>query len=167
MINLYGSNKMIRIGHGYDAHRFGENRKLILGGVHIPFHLGMVAHSDGDVVIHAICDALLGAGALGDIGQHFSDKDPKFLNIDSRILLRHVGNLLKTNKFNINNIDATILAENPKLAPYILKMRENIADDLGLFINYISVKATTTEKLGFIGREEGIAVYAVTLIEST
>lgn len=155
---------MLRIGHGCDAHHFASGRKLILGGVTIAYDKGMEGHSDGDVVIHAVCDALLGAAALGDMGQHFPDTSDKFKSIDSRILLRHVFALLQEKKFSINNIDATILAQQPKLMSYIPQMRQNLADDLHLDISQVSVKATTTDKMGFIGRGEGIAVEAVVLL---
>lgn len=151
----------MRIGHGYDAHRFESGRRLVLGGVEIPFDKGLAAHSDGDVLIHAICDALLGAAALGDIGQHFPDSRAKFEGIDSRILLRHVIELLVQRDFRVVNIDATIVAERPKIAAYIPTMRENLAADLDLDVDAINIKGTTTEGMGFIGREEGIAAYAV------
>jgi len=151
-----------RIGHGYDVHRLDEERELILGGVKIPAPKGCVAHSDGDVLIHAICDALLGAANLGDIGKHFPDNDPRYRNISSSILLGKVCEKLKENNFKINNIDSTICLQEPKIAPFI----ENIKSNLGhlLETEAISVKATTTEKLGFIGRKEGISAYAVALI---
>ncbi|MBA2653842.1 MAG: 2-C-methyl-D-erythritol 2,4-cyclodiphosphate synthase [Gammaproteobacteria bacterium] len=155
---------MFRIGHGYDAHCFEEGRPLVLGGVRIPSSKGMKAHSDGDVILHAICDALLGAAALGDIGQHFPDTQKEYANIDSRILLRQVAALVTDNNYHINNVDVTVLAQTPKLAPYIAEMRRNIANELLLTFNDVNVKATTTEKMGFIGREEGIACYAVTLL---
>lgn len=157
---------MLRIGHGYDVHHLVSGRKLILGGVTIPHDKGIDAHSDGDVVIHAVCDALLGAAALGDIGQHFPDTSDKFKSIDSRILLRHVFTLLQEKKYSISNIDATILAQQPKLMSHIVNMRRNLAGDLHLDISQLSVKATTTDKLGFIGRGEGIAVEAVVLLET-
>jgi 2-C-methyl-D-erythritol 2,4-cyclodiphosphate synthase len=157
---------MLRIGHGCDAHQFASGRKLILGGVTIPYDKGMEGHSDGDVVIHAVCDALLGAAALGDMGQHFPDTSDKFKSIDSRILLRHVFALLQEKKFSINNIDTTILAQQPKLMSHIPQMRRNLAEDLHLDISQVSVKATTTDKMGFIGRGEGIAVEAVVLLEA-
>jgi 2-C-methyl-D-erythritol 2,4-cyclodiphosphate synthase len=155
----------MRIGHGYDAHAFAQGRPLILGGVTIPHDRGLAAHSDGDAVIHALCDALLGAAALGDIGKYFPDTDKKFKNIDSRILLRKVAELISQEGHKISNVDITVLAQAPKLAPYIDNMRKNLAEDLKTAINNISIKATTTERMGFIGREEGIAVYAVTLLE--
>lgn len=158
---------MMRVGHGYDVHALVEGRDLILGGVKIPHGKGLEGHSDADVLIHAICDALLGAASLGDIGRHFPDADAKFKDIDSRILLRHVCEMLEDNGWKIGNIDATIIAQAPKLAPHIPKMIEYLADDLRVEQNQINVKATTTEKLGFIGREEGIAVESVALIEKT
>jgi len=158
------STQSFRIGHGYDSHRFVSDRKLILGGVEIPYEKGMLAHSDGDVVIHAICDALLGAAALGDIGQHFPDTAKEYKAIDSRILLRHVAQLIRDVHYQINNVDATILADQPKLKNFIAAMRSNIAADLKLSVEQVSIKATTNEGMGFIGRGEGIAVQAVTLI---
>ena len=155
----------MRIGHGYDAHAFISGRPLVLGGVTIPHDQGLAAHSDGDAVIHALCDALLGAAALGDIGKYFPDTDGKFKNIDSRILLRQVAALLAKEGHRIGNVDITVLAQVPKLAPYIDGMRKNLADDLKTTMNNVSIKATTTERMGFVGREEGIAVYAVALLE--
>lgn len=154
----------MRIGHGYDAHTFIEGRPLILGGVSIPHSHGLAAHSDGDAVIHALCDALLGAAALGDIGTYFPDTSSEFENIDSRILLRKVTKLLSDKKLALVNADITILAQAPKMAPYIKTMRENLAEDLGTDMENINIKATTTEGMGFIGRSEGIAVHAVTLL---
>lgn len=156
---------MFRIGHGYDTHCFEVGRNLILGGVTIPHDKGMKAHSDGDVILHAICDALLGAAALGDIGQHFPDTDEQFANIDSRILLRHIVGLIDKKNYQVNNVDITVLAQAPKLALYLPKMIENIANDLGLTHEDVNIKATTTEKMGFVGRQEGIACYAVALIQ--
>ena len=155
----------MRIGHGYDVHRFWENRKLILGGVEIPFEMGLAGHSDADVLIHAVCDALLGAAALGDIGKHFPDNDNSFKDIDSRILLRNVVKLLNEKGYKIGNIDATVIAQKPKLASFIEDMRLNIADDCGIDKNNINVKATTEEGLGFTGRIEGISTHAVCIIE--
>ena len=155
----------MRIGHGYDAHAFAQGRPLILGGVTIPHDKGLAAHSDGDAVIHALCDALLGAAALGDIGEHFPDTDKKFKNIDSRLLLRRVAELLEKESHRINNVDITVLAQAPKLAPFINSMRQNLAEDLKTAMNNVSIKATTTERMGFVGREEGIAAYAVVLLE--
>lgn len=151
-----------RIGHGYDVHRLDEKRELILGGVKIPAPKGCVAHSDGDVLIHAICDALLGAANLGDIGKHFPDDDPQYKDISSTILLNKVTEILKDKKFKINNIDSTICLQKPKIAPFIESIQSNLAHILKT--ESVSVKATTTEKLGFIGKEEGIAAYAVALI---
>jgi 2-C-methyl-D-erythritol 2,4-cyclodiphosphate synthase len=155
---------MIRIGHGFDVHRLVEGRKCIIGGVDIPFAKGLDGHSDADVLLHAICDALLGAAALGDIGKHFPDTDPRFKGIDSRELLRHVMALLKQKGYALANLDATIIAEAPKMAPHIPAMRANIAADTDVQIDAINVKATTTERLGFTGRGEGIAAEAVCLI---
>ena len=156
---------MIRVGQGYDVHRFGEGGHLMLGGVSIPHKQGLIAHSDGDVLIHALCDALLGAAALGDIGHHFPDTNEQFAGIDSRELLRQVIQLLNDGNFRLNNIDATIVAQAPKLAPHIDKMKQLLADDLGVDVSRVNIKATTTERLGFEGREEGIAAHAIVLIE--
>ena len=157
---------MIRIGHGYDVHRLTENRKLILGGVEIPNNnIGLLGHSDADVLLHAISDSLLGAAALGDIGKHFPDNDDRYKNADSLILLQKVNSLLKSEGYTVINIDSTVLAQAPKLAPYILEMRENISKALEIPLDFVSVKATTEEGLGFTGQKEGIAVHAVTLIE--
>ncbi|PIE41395.1 MAG: 2-C-methyl-D-erythritol 2,4-cyclodiphosphate synthase [Gammaproteobacteria bacterium] len=156
----------MRIGHGYDVHRFGEGGHVVLGGVTIPHNQGLIAHSDGDVVLHALADALLGAAALGDIGKHFPDTDPEFCGADSRELLRHVMTLL-AGDYCVSNVDVTIVAQAPKMAPHIQSMRQHIAADLGIDISQVNVKATTTESLGFIGRKEGVAVHAVALIEST
>lgn len=154
----------MRIGHGYDVHRLVENRKLIIGGVDIPFEKGLMGHSDADVLLHAICDALLGAAALGDIGKHFPDIDDAYRGIDSMLLLEKTAELLRKEGYEIENIDSTILAQNPKLAPYIEKMRENIALAVKLDTQRVSVKATTEEKLGFTGEGLGIAAHAVCLI---
>lgn len=154
----------MRIGHGYDVHRFGDGDHLMLAGVRIEFDKGFIAHSDGDVAIHALCDALLGAAALGDIGQHFPDTSAKFENIDSRILLRKVAELLIKENFTVGNVDLTIVAQAPKMAPHILAMRENLAVDLKVELNQVNVKATTTEGLGFTGRGEGIACHAMVLL---
>ncbi len=154
----------MRIGHGYDVHRFGDGNFVTLGGVQIPFHKGLVAHSDGDVLIHALCDALLGACALGDIGRHFPDTDPQYKGIDSRQLLRHVIALINKQGWQLANMDATIIAQAPKMAPYIEQMRELLTKDMQVKLEQINIKATTTEKLGFTGREEGIAVHAVVLL---
>jgi 2-C-methyl-D-erythritol 2,4-cyclodiphosphate synthase len=155
----------MRIGHGYDAHAFATGRKLILGGVVIPHDRGLAAHSDGDAVLHALCDALLGAAALGDIGGYFPDTDAKLKNIDSRLLLRRVVELLRERSFAVVNADITVLAQAPKLAQHFAAMRANIAADLGVTETAVNVKATTTERMGFIGREEGLAAYAVVLID--
>ena len=155
---------MLRIGQGYDVHRFKEGGDVILGGVKIPYERGLEAHSDGDVVLHALCDALLGAIAMGDIGKHFPDTDPTFKGADSRVLLRHVYDLVKEKNYRLGNADITIIAQAPKMAPYISAMCTNIAADLNAAINQINVKATTTEQLGFEGRKEGIAVQAVVLL---
>ena len=155
----------MRIGHGYDAHTFADNCPLILGGVRIPYEKGLLAHSDGDAVIHALCDAMLGAAALGDIGHFFPDNSEEFENIDSRILLRRVKALIDEKNLSLVNTDITILAQAPKMSPHILGMRENISQDIDTTIDNINIKATTTERMGFIGREEGIAVHAVVLME--
>lgn len=161
--DLKGESRM-RIGHGYDVHRLVEGRKLILGGVEIPYAKGLLGHSDADVLLHAISDALLGAAALGDIGKHFPDTDPRYEGADSRMLLHEVGELLHKAGYTVGNIDATILCQAPKLAPHISAMRENIASALGMPVDAVSVKATTEEKLGFTGAGEGIAAHAVALI---
>lgn len=153
-----------RIGHGFDVHAFAEGRKLIIGGVEIPHDKGLAGHSDADVLLHAICDALLGAAGLGDIGRHFPDSDPQYKGIDSRKLLRHVANLLNERGWRVGNVDATIIAQAPKMAPHIVAMQANIAADLGVAVEVVNVKATTTEKLGFTGRSEGVAVEAVCLL---
>jgi len=157
---------MIRVGQGYDVHRFKEGSLIILGGVKIPYEKSLEAHSDGDVVLHALADALLGAAALGDIGQHFPDTNPEFKGADSRILLRHVYHIVKEKGYKLGNADITIIAQAPKMLPHIKGMCENIAADLETTADMINVKATTTEKLGFEGRQEGIAVQATVLIES-
>ena len=156
----------LRIGHGYDVHRLTEGRKLILGGVEIPHKLGLLGHSDADVLTHAVMDAMLGALALGDIGQHFPDTDAKYAGADSIKLLRHVNALIQQKGWQIGNLDATILAQAPKLAPHIPEMCRNIARATGCDLSQISVKATTEEKLGFIGHEEGIAAHCVVLLEA-
>ena len=154
----------MRIGQGYDVHRLVDNRQLIIGGVDIPHRQGLEAHSDGDVLIHALCDALIGAAGLGDIGHHFPDNDASFKDVDSRILLRQIIATLATKDFILSNADCTIIAQAPKMAPHIDQMRRNLADDCGVDVNAMNIKATTTEKLGFTGREEGIAAQAVVLI---
>ncbi len=154
----------IRVGHGYDVHRLVAGRRCIIGGVDIPHEKGLDGHSDADVLLHAICDALLGAAALGDIGKHFPDTDPHFKGADSRALLRHVADLLRSKGYVVGNVDATVIAEAPRLAPHIATMCANIAADIDIPFDCINVKATTTERLGFTGRGEGIATEAVCLI---
>ncbi len=154
----------MRIGHGYDVHRLVSGRKLILGGVEIPHHLGLLGHSDADVAAHALCDALLGAAALGDIGQHFPDTDPAYAGADSLVLLGRVVELLRAEGWQVGNTDLTILAQRPKLMPHIPQMRQNLARAMGVPVTAVSVKATTEEGLGFTGREEGIAAHAVALL---
>jgi 2-C-methyl-D-erythritol 2,4-cyclodiphosphate synthase len=156
---------MLRIGQGYDAHKFKEGDHIIIGGVSIPYEKGMAAHSDGDVALHALCDALLGAAALGDIGKHFPDTDASYKGIDSRILLRDVMAKLHSLGFVVINVDVTIIAQAPKMAPHIPLMRNYIAADLSIDVGYVNVKATTTEKMGFEGRGEGISSMAVALLE--
>jgi 2-C-methyl-D-erythritol 2,4-cyclodiphosphate synthase len=154
----------MRIGQGFDVHQLVENRKLIIGGVDIPYEKGLLGHSDADVLLHAICDALLGAAALGDIGKHFADTDAKFKDIDSRILLRDVADKIKSLGYRVANVDATIIAQAPKMAPHIPQMVSNIAADLGIALSAVNVKATTTEKLGYAGRGEGIGAQAIALL---
>ena len=156
----------MRVGMGYDVHRLAEGRNLILGGVQIPWDKGLLGHSDADVLIHAIMDALLGAAALGDIGRHFPDTDPAYEGISSVMLLKHVAELLQENGYGITNIDATIIAQKPKMAPHIPQMRENIADALGIGLSALNIKATTEEGLGFTGRGEGIASQAICLLHT-
>lgn len=156
----------MRIGHGYDVHKLVEGRKCIIGGVDIPSNLGLLGHSDADVLLHAISDALLGAAALGDIGKHFPPSDNAFKDADSRVLLRQVVELIKNNCYEVGNVDATIIAQKPKMAPFIEQMRKNIATDLGVDISFVSVKATTEEGLGFTGEGKGIAAHAVCIIEN-
>jgi len=157
---------MTRIGFGFDVHKLTEGRKLILGGVDIPFERGLLGHSDADVLLHAICDALLGAAALGDIGKHFPDNDMRFKGISSIELLKNVGILLKQNGFGVGNIDTTLVLEKPKIIPYVDQMQKNIAEALKISENQISIKATTNEGMGFIGVGEGAVAYAVTIITS-
>lgn len=157
---------MVRVGHGYDVHRLVEERKLILGGVEIPYERGLLGHSDADVLTHAVMDALLGAAALGDIGQHFPDSDPAYKGADSLKLLDHVMGLLEEKGWRVGNVDATVIAQRPKLAGYIPAMRENLAARIGIDLDQVNVKATTEEKLGFTGAGEGIAVHAVALLEA-
>lgn len=154
----------LRIGHGFDVHAFATERKLIVGGVEIPYEFGLAGHSDADVLLHAICDALLGAAGLGDIGRHFPDTDARFKGIDSRHLLREVANLMTQRGYQLGNLDCTIIAQAPKMAPHIATMQANIAADLAVDVSAINVKATTTEKLGFTGRGEGIAAEAVCIV---
>lgn len=154
----------MRIGTGYDVHRLEEGLDMWIGGVKIEHTHGLLGHSDADVLLHAICDALLGAAALGDLGKHFPDTDPQYKGIASIKLLKHVGELLKKNGYTVGNIDSTIVAQRPKMAPHIPQMRQNIAEALGIDVDRVSVKATTTERLGFEGREEGISAQAVALI---
>ena len=156
----------MRIGTGYDVHRLTEGRPLIIGGVTIPFEKGLDGHSDADVLLHAISDALLGAAALGDIGLHFPDTDPAYKGADSRVLLRRVAEMLREHMFLIENVDATIIAQAPKMRPYIDEMRKNVAADLGLDISQVNIKATTEEHLGFTGRGEGISSQAVCLLNT-
>ena len=157
----------LRIGNGFDAHRFKSGTKLILGGVEIPYDKGMEAHSDGDVVLHALCDAILGGLAKGDIGQHFPDSSDEYAGIDSRILLGKVNDIMRNEDYSVANIDITVIAQAPKLAPYIDQMRTNVANDLSVDMSSVSIKATTTEKMGFTGREEGIAVMCSVLLTSS
>jgi len=154
-----------RIGHGYDVHQLASGRELVIGGVRIPHDKGLLGHSDADVLLHAICDACLGAASLGDIGRHFPDIDARFRNIDSRVLLRQVRELLFSNAWQVANLDTTVVAQAPRLAAHIPQMIANIAGDLDIPASRVNVKATTTEKLGFVGREEGIAAHAVVLLE--
>lgn len=154
----------IRIGNGFDVHPFANNRKLIIGGTEIPFEKGLLGHSDADVLLHAICDAMLGALALGDIGMHFPNTDEKYTNIDSKILLAETFQLISIENYIIGNIDSMLLIERPKISPFIPKMKEIISEILQIQLNQISIKATTTEKLGFVGREEGAAAFATILL---
>ena len=154
----------MRIGTGYDVHALAEGRPLVLGGVTIEHARGLAGHSDADVLLHAICDALLGALALGDLGAHFPDSDARWKGADSRVLLRHVASLVAQRGYDLGNVDATVIAQAPKIAPHVLAMRHNVAADLGCAVDRVSIKATTTERLGFAGREEGIAAEAVVLL---
>ncbi len=154
----------MRIGHGFDVHKFGGEGPVTLAGVPIEYKQGFIAHSDGDVAIHALCDAILGALCLGDIGNHFPDTDEDYENIDSRILLRHVVGLMQQKQYKIGNVDITIVAQAPKIAPHLLKMRTCLSEDLQTAIDNVNVKATTTEKLGFEGRKEGVSVHSVVLL---
>ncbi|MYM66475.1 2-C-methyl-D-erythritol 2,4-cyclodiphosphate synthase [Pseudoduganella sp. FT55W] len=153
-----------RIGQGYDCHALVEGRKLIIGGVDIPHHVGLLGHSDADVLLHAITDSILGAAALGDIGKHFPDTDPEFKGADSRKLLKEAAKRVVATGYSIGNIDCTIIAQRPKMAPHIMTMRANIAEDLGVDISQVNVKAKTNEKLGYLGREEGIAAESIALL---
>jgi 2-C-methyl-D-erythritol 2,4-cyclodiphosphate synthase len=155
----------MKVGQGIDVHAFADGRKLVIGGVEIPHHKGLAGHSDADVLLHAICDALLGAAGLGDIGQHYPDTDPQYSEIDSRRLLRDVAHKLSGLKLKVVNIDATIVAEAPRMSPHVPRMISNIAADLGIAPSAINIKATTTERLGFIGRGEGIVAQAVALVD--
>ncbi len=155
----------MRIGQGLDVHAFADGRKLVIGGVEIPHHKGLEGHSDADVLLHAICDALLGAAGLGDIGRHYPDTDPAYSEIDSRMLLRDVAKRLKERSFRVVNVDATIIAQGPRMSPHVPRMIGNIAADLGIEPAAVNIKATTTERLGFIGRAEGIAAQAVVLLD--
>lgn len=157
-------NLQFRIGQGYDVHQFSDDRKLVLGGVEIPFEKGLLGHSDADVLLHVIIDAMLGALALGDLGKHFPDSDESFKNIDSKVLLKKTYELIFENNYKVENIDATVITEKPKLSPYIRQIRESIAGILRVDVNQISVKATTSEKMGFVGREEGIKALAIALL---
>jgi len=157
---------MIRIGHGFDVHKFGDGDHLVLGGVKIPYHRAFVAHSDGDVLIHAVCDAILGALAMNDIGSQFPDNDDAYKNIDSRRLLARVFELLRKQSYRVSNLDVTVVAQEPKLAPHRDAMCRHLAEDLHIALQQVNVKATTSEGLGYCGRKEGIAVHAVVLIES-
>jgi len=158
---------MIRIGHGYDVHAFGGDKPLVLGGVLVPKHTGLIAHSDGDVLLHSVCDALLGAAALGDIGSHFPDTNEKFSGIDSGKLLKQVFLLISEKNYQVCNLDVTVVAQTPRMSSYIKLIQLNIASILSLQDEQVNIKATTTEKLGYIGRKEGIAVHCVCLIQST
>jgi len=157
--------QQMRIGQGFDAHAFAAGRKLVIGGVEIPYEKGLAGHSDADVLIHAVCDALLGAAGLGDIGAHFPDTDARFKDIDSRKLLREVAQLLRQRKLRVVNVDSTVIAQAPRLASHMAAMRENLAADLGIASAAVNVKAKTTEKLGFVGRGEGIAAEAIAMLD--
>ncbi len=156
----------MRIGHGFDVHKFGGKDPLIIAGVAIPYPQGFIAHSDGDVAIHALCDAILGALCLGDIGNHFPDTDGQYANISSRLLLRHVVGLMTEKGYQLGNADITIVAQAPKISPYLLAMRECLSEDLNCDIDHVNVKATTTEKLGYTGRKEGVAAHSVVLLQA-
>jgi 2-C-methyl-D-erythritol 2,4-cyclodiphosphate synthase len=156
----------MRIGQGFDAHALVTGRKLVIGGVQVPYDKGLAGHSDADVLIHAVCDALLGAAGLGDIGKHFPDSDSRFKDIDSRKLLREVARLIEAEHLKVVNVDATVIAQAPRLAPHVAAMRANLAADLGIAPSVVNIKAKTTEKLGFVGRGEGIAAEAIALLDS-
>lgn len=156
---------MLRIGHGYDVHAFADNRRCIIGGVDIPYEKGLLGHSDADVLLHAISDSLLGAAAMVDIGKHFPDTDPEFEGADSLVLLKYVVKLISEKGYKVNNIDATVIAQAPKMAPHIEQMRKNIADALQVDADCVNVKATTEERLGFTGRKEGVSAHCVCLLE--
>jgi 2-C-methyl-D-erythritol 2,4-cyclodiphosphate synthase len=156
----------MRIGQGFDAHALVTGRKLVIGGVQVPYDKGLAGHSDADVLIHAVCDALLGAAGLGDIGKHFPDSDSRFKDIDSRKLLREVARLIEAEHLKVVNVDATVIAQAPRLAPHVAAMRANLAADLGIAPGVVNIKAKTTEKLGFVGRGEGIAAEAIALLDS-
>ena len=155
----------MRIGQGFDAHALVSGRKLIIGGVHVPYEKGLAGHSDADVLIHAVCDALLGAAGLGDIGQHFPDSDARYQGIDSRKLLREVARLINGRGLEVVNVDATVIAQAPRLSPHVAAMRANLASDLGVAADAVNIKSKTTEKLGFVGRGEGIAAEAIALVK--
>lgn len=157
-------NSPFRVGHGFDVHRFGDGDHIILGGVKIPYTQGFEAHSDGDVLIHSVCDALLGAMAAGDIGQHFPDTDAAYKNINSRLLLKKVNSMIEEEAYLVGNIDVTVVAQSPRIAPYTDSIRRNLAADLNCSIDQINIKATTTEQLGYLGRKEGVAVHCVVLL---
>jgi len=155
----------MRVGHGYDAHAFIEGKPLVLGGITIPHDKGLKAHSDGDAVIHSLCDAILGAAAMGDIGTYFPDTDDKYKNIDSRLLLRDIIKKIKEKGYKIGNVDITILAQAPRLLPYVKDMRQVLSEDMNISIDDVNVKATTTEGMGFVGREEGVCVYSIVFMD--
>lgn len=163
---MRGADLIMRIGHGYDAHRLAEGRRLVLGGEEIPYELGLMGHSDADVLVHAVMDAILGAAGLPDIGRQFPDSDSRYKDSDSIELLRTVGRMIKLREYYVVNIDATIIAQNPKLMPYLLKMSANIAAALDIDFTEVNIKATTEEKMGFTGAEEGIAAHCVCLLDS-
>jgi 2-C-methyl-D-erythritol 2,4-cyclodiphosphate synthase len=163
-MNNIHNKPVFRIGHGYDVHCFGEGEYIVLGGVRIPHHHGFVAHSDGDVLMHSLCDAMLGSIAAGDIGQHFPDTDDRYKDVGSSMFLEHAMQLIEEQGYMIANIDVSIIAQSPKLSPYIQQMRKKLGQLLSLQVNQINIKATTTERLGFTGREEGVAVHSVIMI---